>query len=237
MERRNFINLVGKMAVAAPIIGSGLVACGSESKKEVFNGHQFPDLPYAYDALEPNIDAQTMELHYDKHHRGYFTKFMKAIEGTELEQTPMPAIFAKIDQHGEGIRNNGGGFYNHQLFWENMSPNKTTMDNQLKAAIEADFGSVEAFKEQFEGAAKTQFGSGWAWLSLGANGKLFVSSTANQDNPLMNVVEKQGTPLLALDVWEHAYYLNYQNRRGDYVGNFWNIINWDEVARRYQNSL
>lgn len=236
MERRNFINLVGTAAVAAPLFGSALAACSSESKPAVFEGHMFPDLPYGYDALEPYVDAQTMELHYDKHHRGYFTKFTDAISGTDLEKTPMPDIFAKIDQHGTGVRNNGGGFYNHQLFWENMTPGQTAMNDELKAAIEADFGSVDALKEEFGTAAKTQFGSGWAWLSVDANGKLFVSSTPNQDNPLMNVVEKQGTPLLALDVWEHAYYLHYQNRRADYVDNFWNIVNWEVVGMRYQNA-
>ncbi|KOH42832.1 superoxide dismutase [Sunxiuqinia dokdonensis] len=236
MERRNFINLVGTAAVAAPLFGGALAACSSESKQAVFEGHKFPDLPYGYDALEPYVDAQTMELHYDKHHRGYFGKFTDAIAGTDLEKTPMPEIFAKIDQQSDGVRNNGGGFYNHQLFWENMTPEQTAMNEELKAAIEADFGSVDALKEEFGQAAKTQFGSGWAWLSVDANGKLFVSSTPNQDNPLMNVVEKQGTPILALDVWEHAYYLHYQNRRADYVDNFWNIVNWEVVGMRYQNA-
>lgn len=233
MERRNFINLVGTAAVAAPILGSAFAACSSESKKKEFEGHVFPDLPYAFNALEPYIDAQTMELHYDKHHRGYFTKFTDAIAGTELEKMPMSAVFAKIDQQNATIRNNGGGYYNHQLFWENMSPEKTSMDNALKTAIENDFGSVESFKEQFGTAAKNHFGSGWAWLSVGADGKLFISSTPNQDNPLMNDVEKKGTPLLGLDVWEHAYYLHYQNRRAEYVDNFWNVVNWQEVGRRF----
>jgi Fe-Mn family superoxide dismutase len=177
-----------------------------------------------------------MELHYDKHHRGYFGKFTDAIAGSDLEKTPMPEIFAKIDQQSDGVRNNGGGFYNHQLFWENMTPEQTAMNDELKAAIEADFGSVDALKEEFGQAAITQFGSGWAWLAVDGNGKLFVSSTPNQDNPLMNVAEKQGTPILALDVWEHAYYLHYQNRRADYVDNFWNIVNWEVVGMRYQNA-
>jgi Fe-Mn family superoxide dismutase len=181
------------------------------------------------------VDAQTMELHYDKHHRGYFTKFTDAIAGTGLESKTMPEIFGTISEQSASVRNNGGGFYNHKLFWENMSPKETTMGDGLKAAIEADFSSVESFKEQFATAAKTHFGSGWAWLSLGADGKLFVSSTPNQDNPLMDDIAKKGTPLLAIDVWEHAYYLHYQNRRAEYVDNFWNIIDWDEVGRRYNN--
>jgi Fe-Mn family superoxide dismutase len=235
MERRNFISLVGTAAVAAPILGSALAACSSESKKKVFEGHVFPDLPYAYDALEPYVDAQTMELHYDKHHRGYFTKFTDAVAGTDLEKTPMPEVFAKISGQNATIRNNGGGFFNHQLFWENMSPTETSMNEDLRAAIEADFGSVESLKEQFGTAAKGHFGSGWAWLAVDAEGKLFVSTTPNQDNPLMDDVEKKGTPLLGLDVWEHAYYLHYQNRRAEYVDNFWNIINWSEVGKRFNN--
>ena len=150
---------------------------------------------------------------------------------------PMVSILAKISQYSVALRNNGGGFYNHNLFWENMSPVKKEMPGRLKGAIEKDFGSFDAFKAAFENAAKTRFGSGWAWLSVDASGKLFVSSTANQDNPLMDVVTEKGTPLLGLDVWEHAYYLKYQNRRPEYVGNFWNLVNWEVVDKRYAAAL
>lgn len=157
---------------------------------------------------------------------------MSAIEGTDLVKTPMPAIFANISKHSATIRNNGGGYYNHTLFWENMTGEKQEVPAKLKAAIEKDLGSMDAFKDSFGKAAKTRFGSGWAWLSVDKNGKLFVSSTPNQDNPLMDVVEERGTPLLCLDVWEHAYYLHYQNRRPEYVDNFWNIVNWKVVNDR-----
>lgn len=230
MERRKFIYAVGTAAMATPLLSS-LVACGNETQN--FEGHTFPELAYAYDALEPYIDAETMELHYSKHHKGYFTKFMAAAEGTDLLNTPMENIFAGISKQPEGVRNNGGGYYNHALFWENMTPQQGEIPADLKAAIEKDFGSVDAFKTEFATAAKTRFGSGWAWLLVDENGALKVSSTPNQDNPLMDVAEVKGTPLLALDVWEHAYYLNYQNKRGDYINNFWNVVNWDVVNHRY----
>jgi len=199
--------------------------------------HTFPELGYAYNALEPYIDAQTMEIHYTKHHRGYYDNFMKAAGEAGLLEMPMVSILAKISQYSVALRNNGGGFYNHNLFWENMSPVKKEVPGRLKEAIEKDFGSFDAFKAAFENAAKTRFGSGWAWLSVDASGKLFVSSTANQDNPLMDVVTEKGTPLLGLDVWEHAYYLKYQNRRPEYVGNFWNLVNWEVVDKRYAVAL
>jgi Fe-Mn family superoxide dismutase len=173
-----------------------------------------------------------MELHYTKHHQGYFNNFMKAAEGTELLETPLEKIFASISQQSGTIRNNGGGFYNHTLFRENMTPSQAEMPAELKQALETDFGSFDAFKEEFGAAGKTRFGSGWAWLSVGTDGKLFVSSTPNQDNPLMDVADKQGTPILGLDVWEHAYYIHYQNRRAEYVDNFWNIVNWEVVKNR-----
>ena len=235
MERRNFIGILGTAAVAAPVLGSAFAACSSESKKKIFTGHEFPNLPYAYDALEPIIDAKTMELHYDKHYRGYFEKFMAAAKETDAAASPMEEVFAKITQYDAAIRNNGGGYYNHSLFWENMSPEKTAISSALEKALAENFGSVDKFKETFATAAKTHFGSGWAWLAAGSDGKLFVTSTANQDNPLMNDSPKQGKPILALDVWEHAYYLKYQNRRPEYVDQFWNIVNWEEVSRRYDN--
>ena len=180
----------------------------------------FPELPYAYNALEPTIDAKTMEIHYSKHHKAYYTNFLAAIKETPAANLDIVSLFAEISKQPVAVRNNGGGYYNHMLFWENMSPTKTTPSAKLKAAIEKDFGSMDKFKEEFAGAAKKQFGSGWAWLVAGKDGQLFVSSTPNQDNPLMDVLEKKGTPLLCLDVWEHAYYLKYQNRRAEYVDNF-----------------
>ncbi len=194
---------------------------------------ELPSLPYAYDALEPHIDARTMEIHHSKHHAGYTSKLNAAIEGSDLEGSSIKSILSNISAHGAGVRNNGGGFYNHDLFWSVMGPNRGgNPSGELAAAIDRDFGSFEAFKDAFSNAAATQFGSGWAWLCV-ENGKLAVCSTPNQDNPLMDVVDCNGTPILGLDVWEHAYYLNYQNRRPDYINAFFNVINWDEVARRF----
>lgn len=192
-----------------------------------------PNLPYAHDALEPHIDAKTMEIHHGKHHAGYTNNLNAAIEGTPLADQSIEDILANISQHSGAVRNNGGGFFNHALFWEVMGPNGGgEPSGQLADAINSSFGSFEAFKDEFSKAAATRFGSGWAWLCKNADGSLFVCSTANQDNPLMDVAEQQGTPLLGLDVWEHAYYLNYQNRRPDYISAFFNVINWDAVAAR-----
>jgi len=200
---------------------------------------QLPDLPYSFDALEPHIDARTMEIHHDKHHAGYTSKLNKAIEGTDLEGKKIEAILANVSKHGAGVRNNGGGFYNHSLFWSIMSPNgggTPSESSNIHKAITRDFGSFDKFKEEFSNAAKTQFGSGWAWLCVDKDDKLFVCGTPNQDNPLMDVVDAEGTPILGLDVWEHAYYLNYQNRRPDYVGAFFNVIDWKAVSKRYNNA-
>lgn len=195
---------------------------------------QLPELGYDYDALEPNIDARTMEIHHTKHHNGYTTKLNAAIEGTDLEDTSIEDILANLDLSNGAVRNNGGGFYNHSLFWSVMKPEgKGALSGELKTAIEAAFGSEEAFKDAFSKAAATQFGSGWAWLCVHEGGKVEVCSTANQDNPLMPEIGCGGTPILGLDVWEHAYYLNYQNRRPDYIEAFFNVINWNEVAKRY----
>lgn len=195
---------------------------------------QLPALPYAYDALEPHIDARTMEIHHGKHHAGYTNNLNAAIEGTALEGKSIEDILANVSAHSAGVRNNGGGFYNHSLFWTVMSPNGGgAPSGDLAAAIDEAFGSYDAFKKEFATAAGTRFGSGWAWLIVGADGKLAVTSTPNQDNPLMDVAETKGTPILGVDVWEHAYYLNYQNRRPDYVQAFFNVINWDEVAKLY----
>lgn len=195
---------------------------------------ELPELGYAYDALEPNIDARTMEIHHSKHHNGYTTKLNGAITGTDLEGKSIEDILGNLDMSNGAVRNNGGGFYNHSLFWSVMNPNdKGELSGELKEAIEAACGSVEGFKDTFSKAAATQFGSGWAWLCAHPGGKVEVCSTPNQDNPLMPGVTCGGTPILGIDVWEHAYYLNYQNRRPDYINAFFNVINWNEVARRY----
>lgn len=195
---------------------------------------ELPSLPYAYDALEPHIDAQTMEIHHGKHHGGYTSKLNAAIEGTPLADQSIEDMMANISQHGAGVRNNGGGYYNHSLFWTIMGPNGGgNPSGDLAAAIDEAFGSFENFKSEFANAAATRFGSGWAWLSVNAEGKLQVSSTPNQDNPLMDVAEVKGTPIMGLDVWEHAYYLKYQNRRPDYIEAFFETVNWEEVARRF----
>jgi superoxide dismutase, Fe-Mn family len=197
---------------------------------------ELPKLPYAFGALEPHFDAKTMEIHHGKHHAAYVNNLNAAIAGTELESKSLEDLQANMSKHSAAVRNNGGGHYNHSLFWTVLSPSgggQPTGD--LAAAINAAFGSFDAFKENFNKAAATRFGSGWAWLCVKSDGKLEVCSTPNQDNPLMDVDTNgcAGTPILGLDVWEHAYYLNYQNRRPDYIAAFWNIVNWDEVARRF----
>ncbi|MCB0704516.1 MAG: superoxide dismutase [Saprospiraceae bacterium] len=198
-----------------------------------------PDLPYSFDALEPHIDARTMEIHHDKHHAGYTNNLNAAIQGTELEGKRIEDILANVSKHSGAVRNNGGGYYNHSLFWEIMSPDgggEPSDRMNIHKAIVRDFGSFDNFKTQFATAAGTRFGSGWAWLCVDKKDKLFICSTANQDNPLMDVVPEEGTPILGLDVWEHAYYLNYQNRRPDYVSAFFNVINWAEVTKRYNEA-
>ena len=196
---------------------------------------QLPKLPYAYDALEPHIDALTMEIHYSKHHNGYTTNLNNAISGTDLENKEILDILENMDMTNGAVRNNGGGFYNHDLFWQVMSPNGGgSPTGGVGAAIDAAFGSYESFKEAFAKAAATRFGSGWAWLCVHKGGKVEVCSTANQDNPIMPGIGCGGFPILGLDVWEHAYYLNYQNRRPDYISAFWNVINWNEVAERFK---
>ena len=193
---------------------------------------KLPDLAYDYSALAPNIDAMTMEIHHSKHHNGYTTNLNNAIEGTGGEDKSIEDILANIGDYSTAIRNNGGGFYNHSLFWDIMSPNGGTPGGDVVKAIETDIGGFESFKNAFSKAAATRFGSGWAWLCVNG-GKLEVCSTPNQDNPLMPDAGCSGTPTLALDVWQHAYYLKYQNRRPEYIENFFNVINWDEVNRRY----
>jgi len=232
MKRRNFIALVGTSLAAAPV-WSNVYSTNIPVQKAI--DITFPKLPYAFNALEPVIDAKTMEIHYTKHHQTYFNNFLAALKDSPAAEMDLKDLFAGISKQSTAIRNNGGGYYNHLLFWENLSPVKNNPSVVLKGAIDQSFGSFDKFKEEFSNAAKKHFGSGWAWLVAGPDGKLFVSDTLNQDNPLMDVVDKKGTPLLCLDVWEHAYYLQYQNRRVEYVDKFWDIVNWDTVSKRYEN--
>jgi len=233
MKTIKFYTMTAIITTVVSLSGTGDVAASGNTNGTIYD---FPELGYAYSALEPWIDAQTMELHYTKHFRAYYDNFIKAATEAGLSGMPVKIILANVSKYPAAIRNNGGGYYNHALFWENMTGDKQEIPSELRTAIEKDFGSWDAFKTSFETAAKTQFGSGWAWLSLGSDGKLFVSSTPNQDNPLMDVAGKQGTPLLALDVWEHAYYLKYLNRRAEYVENFWNIVNWKTVLHRMKEA-
>jgi len=202
------------------------------------NVYTLPSLPYAYDALEPHFDKMTMEIHHTKHHQAYITNLNAAIKGTEMAQLPLEELLKNISKYPVAVRNNGGGHYNHSLFWNILSPQGGGQPKgKLAADIEKTFGSFDKFKEIFGDAAKSRFGSGWAWLSVDSNKQLFVSSTPNQDNPLMDLTEKKGTPILGLDIWEHAYYLKFQNRRPDYISTFWNIVNWEEVAKLYEEAL
>ena len=238
MNRRNFLYSVGILSIAGTTDSKSIVSLfnnksGSNSK---MSKYELPALPYKFDALEPHIDARTMEIHHGKHHAAYVANLNKAIEGTEMEGLSLEDLMKNISKYPAAVRNNGGGHYNHTLFWNIMAPGKGgTPTGDLLAAINAEFGSFDAFKEKFAAAAATRFGSGWAWLTV-ANGKLAVSSTPNQDNPLMDVADVKGSPILGIDVWEHAYYLHYQNRRPDYISAFWNVINWDEVAKRFKEA-
>ena len=198
---------------------------------------ELPQLPYANDALEPHIDAKTMEIHHGKHHNGYTTKLNGALEGSGMESDTIESILENLDMNNGALRNNGGGYYNHCLFWQVMSPNGGgTPSGALAQAIDAAYGSFEDFKTTFSNAAATQFGSGWAWLCVLQGGKVEVCSSANQDNPLMPGIGCGGIPILGLDVWEHAYYLNYQNRRPDYINAFFNVINWEKVSELYEQN-
>ncbi|MHA7111193.1 superoxide dismutase [Sunxiuqinia elliptica] len=195
---------------------------------------ELPKLNYAYDALEPYIDARTMEIHHSKHHAAYTSKLNDAVKGTDLEGKTIEELLANVSAHSGAVRNNGGGFYNHNLYWEIMTPGGASQpEGDLLNAINGSFESVENFKDAFANAAATRFGSGWAWL-VKQGDSLVVSSTPNQDNPLMDVADVKGTPILGIDVWEHAYYLKYQNKRPDYIEAFWKVINWDEVAKRFK---
>ena len=199
---------------------------------------QLPDLNYGFDSLEPHIDAKTMQIHHGKHHAGYTSKLNAAVEGTDLEGKSIEDLLSTLDLSDSAVRNNGGGYYNHCLFWEIMSPNGGgSPSGNLLDAIEKAFGSFDEFKAEFSKAAATRFGSGWAWLCAHSDGSLEICSTANQDNPIMNGIGCGGSPILGLDVWEHAYYLNYQNRRPDYINGFFNVIDWAKVEEKYNSSI
>lgn len=216
------------VVVAISFSGSFSMAQSSNQVK-----HEFPALSYAYNALEPYIDATTMEIHYSKHHRAYYDNFLKAVSGTEYEKLSIEQLFSQISAAPAAVRNMGGGYYNHNLFWENLSPVQSSPSPELLKAIEANFVNVDGFIAAFNKAASSVFGSGWAWLIVTSDGGLKITTTANQDNPLMDVATVKGNPLLTLDVWEHAYYLKYQNKRADYISAFWKVVNWDMVNKRY----
>lgn len=210
----------------------------NQSTMKTENKFEFQALPYAYDALEPYIDKPTLEIHYGKHHKAYYDNFVAAIKGTEMESMDIMDIFRNMSKFPMPVRNNGGGYFNHTFYWEGMKAAGGGLPTgKLSDAISKSFTSFDELKKQFTDAGKTRFGSGWAWLNLDDKGKLFISSTPNQDNPLMDLAEKKGTPLLVMDVWEHAYYLKYQNKRPDYIDAFWNVVNWAEVAKRYEKAL
>ncbi|MFM2048858.1 MAG: hypothetical protein RI955_1406 [Bacteroidota bacterium] len=200
--------------------------------------HTIPALPYAHDALEPHFDKLTMEIHHGKHHNAYVTNLNNAIAGTDAENKSIEELIANISKYPMPVRNNGGGHWNHTFFWNSLAPNAGgTPTGKLADAITTEFGSFDTFKEKFAAAGTTRFGSGWAWLCVDAAKKLCVCSTPNQDNPLMDIADCKGTPILGLDVWEHAYYLHYQNRRPDYIAAFWNLVNWAEVSKRYDAAM
>ncbi len=199
---------------------------------------EFKNLPYDFNALEPHIDARTMELHYTKHHRGYYDKFLAAIKGSELENKSIEEIFSDVSKLSAAVRNNGGGYYNHTLFWDIMGPNGGgEPGGKLADSINSAFSSFDEFKDKFSNAAATRFGSGWAWLLLTDDKKLAITSTPNQDNPLMDVADLNGFPIFGIDVWEHAYYLKYQNRRPDYINAFWNVVNWSSVEKNFDEAM
>jgi Fe-Mn family superoxide dismutase len=241
MKRRNFIigslSLVGISSIKG-FAKSSLNSLSNKIEETKMNNGTFslPPLPYPYDALEPYIDKWTMELHHTKHHQAYVNNLNKAIEGTELAGKTLEELIGMASKVPAAVRNNGGGHWNHTFFWNIMKPNGGGLPSgELADAINSTFGSFENFKKAFTDSALGRFGSGWAWLIM-SNGKLVVSSTPNQDNPLMDVAEVKGIPILGIDVWEHAYYLKYQNRRNEYVENWWNVVNWDEVSRLFKQN-
>ena len=247
MNKREFLKTSAILGAGALVVPSITTSCMNSSAQSAATASLVsmdssgkflqPELGYAFDALEPHVDAMTMEVHYGKHHAGYTNKFNAALEHADFHPTDINKLFASVSTHGNGIRNNGGGYYNHNLYWKFMSPEGGgEPTGKLAEAIAADFGSFAQFKELFSATAASHFGSGWGWLLLDAEGKLQVTSLPNQDNPLMDVSPVQGTPLLNIDVWEHAYYLHYQNMRKTYVEAYWNIIDWKFVEALYEEA-
>jgi len=236
LKRRNFIFSIGTIPLVAglePLTKSLEKISNQTRRRSLMGKFELPKLPYEYDALEPYIDKTTMEIHYTKHHNGYVTNLNNAVAGTDMEGKSLEELLKKVSGLPTAVRNNGGGHYNHSLFWTIMKKGGGGQpEGPLGEAITSSFGSFESFKEQFSKAAATRFGSGWAWLILSGD-KLAITSTPNQDNPVMDLAEVKGTPILGLDVWEHAYYLKYQNKRPDYIANWWNVINWEEVSKRF----
>jgi superoxide dismutase, Fe-Mn family len=230
MTRKNFVS-----SLFFGLMGGKAFANSSSDIFSAADPFSLPALPYAYNALEPFIDAQTMEIHHSKHHQAYVTNLNKAVVGTPNEFTPLIDIVKNISKASIAVRNNGGGHWNHSFFWEILSPKSSTPSDKLLSMINRDFGSLEKMQSDFNSAATSRFGSGWAWLIVQDN-KLKICSTPNQDNPLMDIAEVKGTPILGLDVWEHAYYLKYQNKRADYIKAFWNIVNWDKVEKNLKIS-
>jgi len=236
MKRKQFLYSMGIFPFIPSMTKINLFSNSKKNRSDKMSKFELPALPYDFNALEPYIDARTMEIHHGKHHAGYVNNLNAAVENTDMEGKSLEELLANISNLPVAVRNNGGGHFNHSLFWSVMGPNKGgTPSGELAEAIKSAFGSFDSFKEQFAKAAATRFGSGWAWLVV-ADGKLVVSSTPNQDNPLMDVADVKGTPILGIDVWEHAYYLHYQNRRPDYVSAFWNVIDWDAVTKNYEGT-
>jgi Fe-Mn family superoxide dismutase len=238
-----YMNSIRTSGLSIVLLALTITSCTGQTTKlknidmENLSTTEFPALPYSYDALEPYIDARTMEIHYDRHHRAYFNNYAAALKGTAYENTPIVKVFAEISKAGDALRNNGGGYYNHVFFWRILGKGSSGPSPQLSEAINKAFGSFDKFKETFSNAAKTRFGSGWAWLVVNSDKTLAIGSTPNQDNPLMDSSPLKGNPILTIDVWEHAYYLKYQNKRADYVEAFWNVVNWDEVNRLYKEAV
>jgi Fe-Mn family superoxide dismutase len=243
MNKRDFLktlSLIGFASVTKfSFAGNPPVFTGKQSLDNGFGGFKLPELGLGYDELEPHIDKRTMEIHYTKHHAAYVKNLNEATKGTELEGKDIESILSYVSPKDNALKNNGGGHYNHMLFWKILIPKSSKAPSgELLKAIETTFGSFDKFKELFSAEAKTRFGSGWAWLSVNSKKELFISSTQNQENPLMTkIVKEAGYPVLALDVWEHAYYLNYQNKRVDYISAFWNVVNWTEVEQRYLSAI
>jgi superoxide dismutase, Fe-Mn family len=236
MDRRKFIFSMAAVPLVAglsPVEKKINLLYNQKNRRNLMAKFELPKLPYEYDALEPYIDKQTMEIHHTKHHQAYVTNLNKALEGSEGEGKSLEDLMKNISKYPVAVRNNGGGHYNHSLFWTLMKKNGGgNPQGEVEKAINSSFGSFEQFKKQFSEAAMGRFGSGWAWV-ISNNGKLEITSTPNQDNPLMDVAEKKGSPILGIDVWEHAYYLKYQNKRAEYVENWWNVVNWEEVSNIY----